>query len=129
MSPTEIASTAVIGGTVVYFHDARLSSDGDGFWTPGASTVLVTLAPRKTTSPVLSLRAGPVRTAVGLAAAGWHRNVMIEPNGQQTIELPQAPTGVLRLRIETTTAFVPAERDPASQDRRSLGAWVELSAQ
>jgi hypothetical protein len=108
----------------VYFHDRRTAAEGDGFWTPGSSTVMVTMASARGSAPVLGLRAGPVRTAIVFAAQGWRERVILEPNGERRITLPASKSGMLRVLIETSTGFVPAEVEPGSQDRRSLGVWI-----
>jgi hypothetical protein len=124
LPPAEIVSAAQFGDTTVYFHDRRTRSEGDGFWTPGSSTIMVTLASARGSAPTLALRAGPVRTAIVFAAQNWRERVTLEPNGERRISLPASKSGMLRVLIETSTGFVPAEIDPASQDRRSLGVWI-----
>ena len=128
LPPVEIVSAALLGDTTVYFHDRRTHAEGDGFWTPGSSTVVVTMASARGQAPVLWLRAGPVRTAVVFGAQGWTERVSLEPNGERRITLPASKSGMLRVLIETSTGFVPADVDPASQDRRSLGVWVTVPA-
>jgi hypothetical protein len=124
LPPAEVVSAALLGDTTVYFHDRRTHAEGEGFWTPGSSTIMMTMASARGKAPVLGLRAGPVRTAIVLAAQDWRERISLEPNGERRVTLPISKSGMLRVLIETSTGFVPAEIDPASQDRRSLGVWI-----
>lgn len=129
VQPSEVTSAARLGGTTVYFHDSRVHAEGEGFWTPGSSTIMVTMAAPRAEAMTVDLRAGPIRTAAELSVHGWRERVLIEPNGERRVTLPASTAGVLRLFIETSTGFVPATLDPASSDRRSLGIWVAIPAQ
>ena len=124
LPPADIVSAALLGDTTVYFHDRRAQAEGDGFWTPGSSTIMLTIASARGSAPVLALRAGPVRTAIAFAAQGWRERIALEPNGERRVTLPASKSGMLRVLIETGTGFVPAEVEPGSQDRRSLGVWI-----
>ena len=128
LPPVEIVSAALLGDTTVYFHDRRTQAEGDGFWTPGSSTIMLTIASARGSAPVLALRAGPVRTAIVFAAQGWRERISLEPNGERRVTLPASKSGMLRVLIETSTGFVPAEIEPGSQDRRSLGVWISAPA-
>jgi hypothetical protein len=128
LPPAEIVSAALLGDTTVYFHDRRTQAEGEGFWTPGSSTIMLTVASARGSAPELMLRAGPVRTAIVLDAQGWRERISLEPNGERRVTLPASKSGMLRVLIETSTGFVPAEIDPTSKDRRSLGVWISAPA-
>jgi hypothetical protein len=128
LPPAEIVSAALLGDTTVYFHDRQTQAEGDGFWTPGSSTIMLTLASARGSAPVLAVRAGPVRAAIVFAAQGWRERISLEPNGERRVTLPASKSGMLRVLIETSTGFVPAEIDPASRDRRTLGVWISAPA-
>lgn len=128
LPPAEIVSAATLGDTTIYFHDRRTHAEGDGFWTPGSSTIMLTVASARGSAPVLALRAGPVRTAIVLDAQDWRERISLEPHGERRVTLPASKSGMLRVLIETSTGFVPARIDPTSQDERSLGVWISAPA-
>jgi len=127
----EVLATRALGGgdAMLFFHNDVVLPEHDGFWTPGHSTMVVTVAAPRGRPARLRLRAGPVRTDVRLSAESWRQDVTLEPNSVREVTVPVPASGAMRLAIETSSGFVPARFNPADHDERLLGCWVELDPQ
>jgi hypothetical protein len=123
----EVIATHPLADATLFFHDDLALPEGAGFWTPGRSRFVLTVAAAHEHPPRVRLRAGPVRTSVRLAAEGWHEDVTLEPLAERDLTLPMPAGNVTRLVFETSTGFVPSRLDPANHDDRLLGCWVELN--
>jgi len=64
---------------------------------------------------------------VTVSTFGWQRSFDLVPGQSVDVELPQFPSGVVPLTITCESGFYPRDIDPASTDRRFLGAWVEVT--
>ena len=110
----------------VFFHDEQLYPEPRGFWTMGKRRMAVTLAPGSDAPAVLRIHCGSKANRVTLRANGWAQTLDLAPDHPQEVTLPAAVRGIVPIEIETEDGFVPSEFDPASTDRRLLGAWVEV---
>jgi hypothetical protein len=122
----EVLSARISTHATVFFHDEKAMPDGTGFWTPGRSSLTVTVAAQHEKPPRISVRAGPVPTSVKLITENWRQDIDLEPGAQRVLDLPIPASDLTRLTIETRTGFVPARVDSASHDERLLGCWVEV---
>jgi hypothetical protein len=116
------------GERIVLFHDDWTFAEPGGFWIMGQRPTQLTFAPDvgATLVPVVRLRAEHVTNLVTLRAPGWARTLELKAGAVEDVELPPPSRGVISVVVETSTGFVPAERDTASRDRRLLGVWVEV---
>jgi hypothetical protein len=125
--PTVLAAARYPGGTV-FFHDEQLYPEPLGFWTMGTRTMEVTLdAGAGRLRPFgLRIHSGARPNHVTLISRGWRRSFDLQPATPVDVTLPDAGHRLIPLTIVTRSGFVPSELDPASRDRRFLGAWIEL---
>jgi hypothetical protein len=122
----QVLSASRYGSAAVYFHDEQLFPEAAGFWTIGRRRAAVTMAPAGEAPARLRIHCGSKANRVTLRSHGWSQTLDMVPNRPQEVTLPAATRGIVTLEIETADGFVPSEIDPASQDRRFLGAWVEV---
>lgn len=124
----QVLGAARYGGTMVLFHDDQTVAEPGGFWVQGRRPTQLTFASagEAPVAPIVQLRSEHVANHVTLRAPGWQREVDLQPDVTVQVELPPASRGVIRLVIEASTGFVPAERSDGSRDRRLLGVWVEV---
>jgi hypothetical protein len=95
-----------------------------GFWTRGESPTAVVIDAPDRNELGLRVRNGAVANRVELSAAEWHSSLSLAPGEVRDVDLPAAAARLLR--IQTAAGFRPADVDPASGDRRTLGVWVEF---
>ena len=116
-------------GATLYFHNEQLYPEAQGFWTTGgrASQITVATPPGHTAPVTLRMHPGAKPNTVTVSTFGWQRSFDLVPGQSVDVELPQFPSGVVPLTITCESGFYPRDIDPASTDRRFLGAWVEVT--
>jgi hypothetical protein len=121
----DVVQSRLYGDTPVFFFDERVAPEPTGFWTRGdsASRLAVALAPDRPTA--LRLRAGPAPATVTTIVDGYVEEVALAPRATRDVTLRSRHT-VASVELVTAGGFVPAQIDPAAQDRRHLGVWVEV---
>jgi hypothetical protein len=124
----QVLAAGKYGETLVLFHDDWTGPEPTGFWVLGRRPTRLTFAAAADAPGPISvhLRADHELNRVVLRAPGWIHEVDLPPGEPQQLDLPPSQRGVVSVTIETSGGFVPAERDPASKDKRLLGVWVEV---
>jgi len=127
-----VLGSARFGDTVVLVHGDDAWPERDGVWIRGRSTATLTLTwPAARPGITLALRAGPQPVTVRVQWGGLDEMVVLRA-GQRVVTflarqaVPHGAAGTGQLRLTPSTAFVPAEIEPGSRDRRPLGCWVEF---
>lgn len=116
-------------GATVLFHDDQTYPEPGGFWTIPGRTTSVTLALETADGrTALRMHPGSAENHVALEAYGWREDEDLSPGALTTVPLPDPARRIVPLTIWTETGFVPSSVDPASNDHRRLGAWVEIPA-
>ena len=116
------------GAAVVYTLDDRVWLEPQGFWVMGARAPQVVIAmDRPVESFDVTLRNGPGVNRVRVWSGSWSKERALGPGESWEVRLP-APNlaQAIIVGFEVQRGFIPAERDPNSGDRRSLGCWVEV---
>jgi hypothetical protein len=123
-----VLSAAVYPGASMFFHNEQMYPEPTGFWTIGGRSAEVTVAvrPAQTTPVVLRIHGGGKANTVTLSTFGWHREYWLVPGQAVEVELPVVAGGVIPLTIAAADGFYPRDIDPASNDPRFLGIWVEV---
>jgi hypothetical protein len=121
-------SAAVYHGVSVFFHSEQMYPEPEGFWTIGRRSAGVTVAapPGRTAPIVLRIHCGGQANHATISTFGWQKSYALVPGTAVDVELPMAAGGVMPLTISTDTGFSPRLMDPASNDSRFLGIWVEV---
>jgi len=118
------------GGTSVFFFDAAAWAEPTGFWVRGGRTASVLVARQAEAKPASQLRlathCGPVANSVRIASRAESHELELAPGQRHNVALPAEDN---RVHVEVTPlrSFVPAAVDPASEDTRELGCWVEVT--
>ena len=74
----------------------------------------------------IRLRGGPGATPVRIATPAWATRVVLQPGVTSDLVIPaRAEQRLLAVSITPESVFVPADAGQ-SDDRRSLGCWVEV---
>lgn len=121
----DVIQSRQYGDVPVFFSDERVFPEAGGFWTRGDSASRFTV-PLSTAQPtVLRVRAGAAPVTVRAIVDGMAQDVSLAPDTSRDLPL-RSRLAVASVELTTEGGFVPAERDPASRDRRRLGAWVEV---
>jgi len=127
-----VLSTYRYGPLMIYFHTAGVAGDSSGFWTLGHAVTQLTIAGDPSTSvALLNIRCGPIANHVKLSTESWRAELDVAAGAMQSSLVPLRRTGeynIAALDIDVANAFVPAEADKASTDRRKLGCWIEPAA-
>lgn len=114
--------------------DAFFTTDGqyperDGIWVKAGAGVPVVVRPHKIEAarvPVF-VRNGPLPNTVALEAEGWRETLTLAPGQEVSVDWPwPAGANARLLRVSAATPFRPVDVDPASQDFRRLGVWIEF---
>ena len=124
----EVLSAATYQGVMFYFHIEQMYPEPHGFWTIGQRSAEVTVAvpPERATPVVLRIHGGAQANHATITTFGWKREFALVPGQAAEVELPVVAGGVIPLTITTDNGFSPRTFDPASQDTRFLGIWVEI---
>ena len=126
------AVEAVSGRPNAYmaYVDDGTYAEGGVFWTRGTGEGEVLIAPAGASRVRLTLHVGPSGGPVRLTIDGDAREVAMAPNETRVVPV-DVPTGasVMRLRVRASGSFVPADADPRSGDRRSLGCQVRVEVE
>ncbi len=123
-----VLGTALYGSTLAMLHDDQVSPERPGFWILGRRRMALSLAPMASMEkPItLNLRSRVDDNRVTLRTPGWSHTVTLMAESPVDVSLPAPRHGVVSVSIETSSGFVPADRDPAIRDKRFLGVWVEV---
>jgi hypothetical protein len=120
------------GPLSAFFHTDHVAGEPGGFWTLGGGVAQVTFSANAPVSALaFDLRCGPIANRVTLVAEGWREELEIAAGATKTATVPMralaATPGInlAALDIAVADAFVPAETDQGSTDRRRLGCWVD----
>lgn len=127
-------SAARLGGANVLFLDDKVWVEAEGFWVRGRDAARFAVLPMDASGApvpggVVRLRVqngGAPGNAISIESGTFQKMLLLEPFRDQEIEIPAGEGGLTSIRIASGDGFVPAGRDPASSDRRLLGAWVQL---
>ncbi len=127
-----VLGSARYGAIVVLVHGEDAWPEGDGLWVRGRVTSTLTVVGPQGPQG-LTLRAGAVAVDVVVAWQDGEARVSLNPGQSQDVTIP-APAGsasgddsiARQVRITTSSGFVPADVEPGSRDRRTLGCWVSL---
>ena len=119
------------GRVRVFFVDDRAFMEPTGFWTRAEDSTTVVIdadEDARTMGLTVVLRTGLVATTVEIVSGAWSRQLAMPAQQTQRLVLPPPPAGqdawVVTLR--TGAGFRPFDQDPANQDVRNLGVWVEV---
>lgn len=126
---TDVARRAArYGDSLVYFLDDRSFPEPEAFWVGGGRDTTFVLQPDQAEpSATLRLRNAPVDNRVTVSVGGWRRALSLAPGEEQPVEIPlDGARGGALVRVESSSGFRPAERDPASRDQRFLGVWIKV---
>ena len=131
------------GDVDVFFTSDAQYPERTGIWVKAGGAVPLVVQSSASGAPVtLRLRNGPKPNAVQLWSGPWRQALELAPNQEADFEWPwgvsrrtegdqsvagayeQSPARVLN--VQASTAFRPIDYEPASQDPRRLGVWVEF---
>lgn len=127
-----VLGSATQAGLAVLVHGEDAWPEPTGIWLRGRSSVMLTLVFPDDAMRTFDLRAGAVPVTVTAQWGGTTTSWDLAPGQvvRTTIDAPPGRDGQQgrssQLRLTTSDGFVPADVDPASRDRRLLGAWIEL---
>lgn len=109
----------------IAYTDEDVYPEHGMFWTRGTVGTTVLIVPGGASRLTLHLSTGPMRGAVTVEAMGQTREIEMTPGQGSTVSFDVPPgTGLLPLRIRSSTMFRPGEVDPAIRDMRGLGCQV-----
>jgi hypothetical protein len=123
-----VLAAAAYPGASMFFHNEQMYPEPTGFWTIGGRSAEVTVAvpPGRTTPVVLRIHPGGKANFATISTFGWYREYELVPGQDASVELPVTAGGVIPLTISSSDGFNPRDLDPASNDPRFLGIWVEV---
>ena len=123
----EVLAAATYAGVMCYFHEEQMYPEPGGFWTVGRQAAVTVATPAGRTAPVvLRIHSGGQANTATISTFGWQRQLALVPGQAAEVELPIVAGGVIPLTIATDSNFSPRAIDPASNDTRLLGIWVEI---
>ncbi|TAK12134.1 MAG: hypothetical protein EPO35_11705 [Acidobacteria bacterium] len=125
--PIRAASQYAAAG--VLFLDDNAYPEKEGFWVRGrqdAQFVVVPDPSAPATVVRLLVRNGAAPNQVSVESGTFQRLLVMTPGQEQDIEVPLGAGGSAAVRVASGDGFVPAEKDPNSTDRRTLGVWISI---
>lgn len=115
-------------GRYLLYLDRNAYPEGGRFWTIPGRTAEVWVAPAGARTLRLAVHVGPKPAHVVVTVHTDRRELTLPPWKVQELHIPVRPhERFVPLRIATTTGFRPIDVDPASQDSRWLGCYVEVT--
>jgi hypothetical protein len=117
------------GAATIFFHDERTYPEPKGFWMNGRASTVITVAPdRPAEHLTLRVHSGPHPNTLLLETPTWRTELDLPAEEIREAIIPLAGSfRPVRLRLTTSSGFIPAEVFPGSSDRRLLGCWVEIA--
>jgi hypothetical protein len=97
-----------------------------GLWIRGHDSADLVVSPDAGAQARLFLRNNPKANRVNLVIGKRRETLDLGPGEERVVELPVEDGRAVRLRVESTASFRPADVDPASTDHRALGCWIEI---
>jgi hypothetical protein len=128
----QVISIYKFGAVTAFFQTDGVVGEPGGFWTLGRATSHVTfVADQSVSSLTLGLRCGPIANRVTVIGDDSTTTVDVSAGGSGSVPVPMLDDPSLGTRmaavdLKVEQAFVPAELDAASRDRRTLGCFVEV---
>jgi hypothetical protein len=117
-------------GTSVFFFDAAVWAEPAGFWVRGGRTASLLVARDTAASPAsqvrLAIHCGPVANSLRISSRSQSRQIELAPGERRDLTVP-AESNRAQVELTPLRSFVPAAVDPASEDTRALGCWVEVT--
>ena len=118
------------GRARVFVFDERAYLEPKGFWTrsEGRATVVIDAddGARQTGLPI-AFTAGAAATTIGISVGDWSQSYSMTPGERRVVTLPPlSDQTAWVVNIHSGPGFRPFEREPGSNDVRSLAAWFEI---
>jgi hypothetical protein len=114
--------------------DNTYPPEPSGFWVRGAARADIVVRTDQQTSTLRVSLESPIANRVRINAGRGTTTVALDAGVRQDVLVPaksvvstEQGTYALALSIETSAAFVPRLRDPASTDARVLGVFVNIA--
>jgi hypothetical protein len=123
---SDVIAARRYGEVVAYFHDEAAWPEPAGFWTRGRDEADFTIASTTARTVTLRVTSGPIANHVRFDIGGHVEEVDIAADSFRTVPVP-VTAGPVRVHVRARDGFVPIERDPRARDRRTLGAWIEIT--
>jgi hypothetical protein len=118
---------ARLGEVRVFFMDQRAYPEPTGFWTQAeAETTVIMDRDDPSGNLGVRLQAGPVSTTAEVLIDGAWQQLSFAPRQRHEIVIPPASAGAWKVTIRPGAGFRPIDVDPAANDLRRLGLWVEV---
>jgi hypothetical protein len=114
------------GPALVFLLDGHAYIEPGGIWIVGGGFGTFVLSPDPGAPIRLFVRNAPVRNHVTLESGAWRQDLTLEPREERTFDVPaKAGSNAALLRVTASTGARPSDLDPANEDRRLLGCWIE----
>jgi hypothetical protein len=117
------AERVLSGARSIFVVSGRAWVEGSGLWTRGGDAVELAV-PVAGAFAALRVR-GADDGEVVVESGAWRDHRRLQAGETWDVDVPAPTGGTALVRVATSASFVPADRDPASTDRRPLGVWVE----
>jgi hypothetical protein len=110
---------------LVYFFDDNAFPEVEAFWVGGGRAT--TVAVEEPGGNSMLVRNGPVRNRVTIECGSRRETLDLAEGEERTVIIPRdAGKDTTLVRLASASGFRPSEVNPASQDGRFLGVWVQL---
>ena len=127
ISVRSIESLDVRAGAYLIYTDEHVYPEGPVFWSRGTAETTVWVAPAGASKMTLKLATGPQSGSVTVSVAGNTKTVLMAGKEIQDVSFDLPPgRQLVRLSVQSSVMFRPAETDAASNDRRGLGCQVRI---
>ena len=122
-----IESLAVRSNAYIVYTDEHAYPEGPVFWTRGTAATTVWIAPAGASTMTLKLSTGPKSGDVAISLAGHSKTIAMSGGEVQDVSFP-LPAGqkLVRLTVQSSVMFRPAEVESNSGDLRGLGCQVRV---
>jgi len=125
-----VGATHTPGGLLLVHTDTVGIEADAGVWVLAGAPSLLSLAesapvPGSVLPPlIVRLRSDSPANRITLSSRGWHQTVSLSAGVPVDVAVPRTGAAVTPLSVQADSAYVPAEHEPGSADRRPLGVWV-----
>lgn len=115
-------------GAYMAYLDRNAFPEGGVFWTHSTDAAEVAIATAGAPSVNLTIYTGPKAGVVQLVVDGRASDVAVGPGETRVLTMAVAPSnpGYMLVRVQSLSAFSPAEVDHQSSDTRLLGCQVRV---
>jgi hypothetical protein len=122
-----VIGASQVPGVDFFYADENALVEKTGFWVRGRRTTQVMVHRAHSSGPLrLRMNSGLIQNRIRVSTSGWSRTLVLQPRQPDEMVIPVENRPLVTLTLTAELEFIPRNLDPASNDPRPLGIWIEV---